>query len=360
MSKRNHLEKLLAHYGYSFPQELIAQAPVKPRDSAKLLVYNRRTGEKQYDIFRNLADYLPSKALLVLNETKVLPARLLLTKATGGRVRVLYLGVQNKTIEVLADRALKVGDMLTLRKNISFRVVRREDGHYFLAPNFPIARVIRVFEKFGTAPIPPYIKHSPLTEKKLMSEYQTVFARVQGSSSYDDRSTQCFRRSSAAPTASLHFTKRLLASLKKRGIDTCFVTLHVGLGTFAPLTEENIRTKKLHEEYYEIPQSTWEKIMRAKHIGRAVIPVGTTALRAIESAARNTKHSLRGDTNLFIREGYKFKIADGLVTNFHVPRSSLLMLVSAFAGRETILALYHEAIQKNYRLFSFGDGMLIL
>lgn len=228
----------------------------------------------------------------------------------------------------------------------AFKVLGRDGKYLLLSPLFR-GSLRAVLEKHGDAPLPPYIKNSPLSKREQRQQYQTVFAKTPGSI--------------AAPTASLHFTPRLLKSLKKAGIETAFVTLHVGLGTFAPLTAEHLKSGTLHEEEWFIDKKTAAQIERAKKEGRPVIPVGTTALRTLESAAAGRAiKKLRGKTNLFIREGYNFKIADGLITNFHVPKSSLLMLVAAFAGRKKIQTTYRHAIKHGYRFFSFGDGMLIL
>jgi S-adenosylmethionine:tRNA ribosyltransferase-isomerase len=226
-------------------------------------------------------------------------------------------------------------------------VIGRTENQYIFKPSFPISRIIAILMRHGTTPIPPYIKHSPLSEKKLRTEYQTVFARVRGSV--------------AAPTASLHMTPRLFRALKKAGHEVRYVTLHVGLGTFAPLTENQLATGKLHTEQYSIAAPTARALNAAKKAGRPIIAVGTTVARTLESAARGTARLTvpRGATDIFIRPGYAFSFVDGLITNFHVPRSSLMMLVAALVGREKILEIYRTAIQKKFRLFSFGDGMLI-
>ncbi len=339
---------ILKQFDYRFPLELIAQKPASPRDSARLLVFNRTTKKKTSTTFRSLPNFLPSNALLVFNETKVIPARIHVTKKTGGAVALLYLKTDGSTIRCLANKSLKEGEILTLSRNRSFRVTKRSGKEWILKPSFPIHELASIMKQYGSAPLPPYIKHSPLTERERRREYQTIFAKHAGSI--------------AAPTASLHFTKRLMSALKKRGIGITFVTLHVHLGTFAPLTEEQWKKGMLHTEEYAIPASAKRMIERAKKEKRPIIAIGTTVVRTLESASNTQKKIIRtkGSTDLFIREGYTFTMIDGLITNFHVPRSSLLMLVSAFAGRETIMELYRDAIQKRYRLFSFGDGMLIV
>ncbi len=338
--------KLLKQYDYHLPKELIAQTPARPRDSSRLLVYNRKTKRVQFDTFRHLGKHLPKNAVLVFNETKVIPARLTLTRKTGGKVRVLYIATEGRNIRVLADRLLGAAEQLSLTKQLHFTVVRRKKGEYILTPSFPITKLYSVLEKFGSTPLPPYLKHSPLTEKQRKQEYQAIFAKRSGSV--------------AAPTASLHFTKRLLADLKKQGIGMECVTLHVNLGTFAPLTPEKLRTKKLHAETYAISAATTMALNQAKQQGRSIIAVGTTVVRTLESATKNKRLKPANDeTRLFMQPGYKVRFVDGLITNFHVPQSSLLMLVASLTGRQKLLQLYQQAIRKKLRFFSFGDGMLV-
>jgi S-adenosylmethionine:tRNA ribosyltransferase-isomerase len=354
----------LDRYDYSFPKELIAQSPASPRDSAKLLVYDRASGETRHDTFHNLPTYIPKDSLLVLNQTKVIPARLTLMKSTGGKVRILYLETEKagRTIRALADRPLKFGEVLNVmngekKTSLQFEIVSRETKDYQLKPLFPIKNLSATLDRYGAAPIPPYIKEAgkTLSQREIKNQYQTVFAKTAGSV--------------AAPTASLHFTKALLTRLAKNGVKIAYVTLHVGLGTFATVTDEHLKTGKLHEEWYEIPAATQKLIATAKKQNRPIIAVGTTVVRTLESAAaKRPAERAKGTTSLFIREGYQFKTVTGMITNFHVPKSSLLMLVGAFVGKnqdaergaETIHSLYQEAIKKKYRLFSFGDGMLIL
>ncbi len=338
--------KLLKQYNYKLPKELIAQTPARPRDSSRLLVYDRKTKRVQFDTFRHLGKHLPENTVLVFNETKVIPARLTLTRKTGGKVRVLYVGTVGKSIRVLADRLLGAAEQLTLTKRLTFTVVQRDKSEYILKPSFPITKLYSILDKFGSTPLPPYLKHSPLTEKQRKQEYQAIFAKRSGSV--------------AAPTASLHFTKRLLADLRRQGIGMEYVTLHVNLGTFAPLTPEKLQTKKLHAETYAISASTAKVLNHAKQQGRPIIAVGTTVARTLESAARNGKLTPgKSETQLFMQPGYRCQIIDGLITNFHVPQSSLLMLVASLTGREELLKLYRQAIRKKLRFFSFGDGMLV-
>lgn len=341
-------EDILQRYDYSLPPELIAQKPASPRDSAKLLVVNRTTGRTDWTTFNRIGDFLPPRSLLVFNDTRVIPARLPVARATGGGISLLLLGAEGDTLRALAPKKLRTGERLSIGKKEIFLVEGRSDHGWILRPLFPIGQLGSLLKRHGETPIPPYIKESPLTEKQLRSAYQTIFAAKSGSV--------------AAPTASLHFTKRLLARLKKREIDTVLVTLHVHLGTFAPLTEEQWKNGRLHKERYAISANSARLIERAKSEGRPVIAVGTTVARTLESAVDSRGRFTRpeGETSIFIREGYRFRIVDGLITNFHVPESSLLMLVSAFAGHDCIQDLYRQAIERRLRFFSFGDAMMIL
>lgn len=342
------LEELLNQYNYEFPDELIANSPASPRDSAHLLVFNRQTEQTQFDTFKNLAQYLPKNSVLVLNETKVIPARFYATKPSGGKVELLYLNNDGECISVLSKKPLEINSELQTEDGNIFTVTEKLEKGYSLKPNFTIPEFLNWLENYGETPTPPYIKNIPLSKNKLKEEYQTVFAKTPGSS--------------AAPTASLHFTEELLKNLEQQGIIIEKILLHVGLGTFAPLTEKQIENKKLHEEYFEIPADTAQRLNTYKKENRPIIAVGTTVVRTLESASSKPDEltNLNGQTSLFIQEGYNFKFINGIITNFHVPKSSLLMLVSAFAGREKTLDLYKQAINKKYRLFSFGDGMLIL
>ncbi len=344
----NKWKMIKTAYDFEFPKELIAQKPAKPRDSARLLVYDRKLKKTAWDTFAHLPKYLPPRSVLVLNRTKVVPARLAVTKESGGRARLLYVRTAGRELVFLSDRKLAAGSRVRVNQGIYFEVAGQAGSEYDLRPSFPVARIFRVLEKYGQTPIPPYIKNSPLKEKDLRREYQAVFAKTKGSV--------------AAPTASLHFTPALLAKLRRAGHEVRFVTLHVNLGTFAPLTAENLRTGKLHAEFYEMDAATARALTRARTEGRPIIPVGTTVLRTLESAAdaRGRLRKLSGETRLFIRPGYEFRFTDRLVTNFHVPGSSLLLLTEALLGRKTLENAYKQAIRRRFRLFSFGDGMLIL
>lgn len=340
------LEKLLAQYDYPLTKEMIALTPASPRDSAKLLVYNRATGTTIYDsTFAHLADFIPAGALLVFNDTKVIPARLYARKSMGGIVEILCteIDVKRNRCCALANKRLAMDDALTIGKT-RITVLDTEGSDYLLGFDQPVMNVIA---RRGTTPIPPYLKHTPLSESALRTRYQSLFAKRDGSI--------------AAPTASLHFTKRLLAKPSRKHIDAAHVTLHVNLGTFTPLTEKALRENKLHSERFSISKAAAQKINAAKKAGRPVIAVGTTAARTLESAAQTgALVAQSGKTRLFIREGYPFQIVDGLITNFHVPRSSLLMLVAAMTGREKLFELYRNAAEHGFHFLSFGDGMLVL
>ena len=333
-------------YDYAFPPEAVALTPAHPRDAARLLVV-REDGETDA-AFRDLGDHLPPGAVLVLNDTKVVPARVMVRKPTGGAVELLLVGREGSCVVALANKRLAPGDVLTGAARSQWTVLEEAEKGWKIRTSVPRAKFDAFLLKHGQTPLPPYMKQSPLSERERRREYQSVLAHTRGSV--------------AAPTASLHFTKALLAKLRRRGVRIITITLHVGLGTFAPVTDEHLRTGKLHAERYFLTAAAATALAAAKREGRPIIPVGTTALRAIESAADVRGHIVRrsGETRLFIREGYRFRLADGLITNFHVPRSSLLMLVSALVGRERLMALYRGAIARGYRLFSFGDAMLVV
>jgi len=335
-------------FDYKLPAARVAHAPATPRDAARLMVFDRSTGRTADAVFRDLPSLLPKGALLVMNDTAVTPCRLELEKPTGGKVRLLFLGAKGRKAEALADRPLKerMGLRLPGTPHVVCRVMSKRGGIYSISLDISAKQLNKILDRHGSTPLPPYIK-TTLSEKQVRQRYQSVFAKNKGSA--------------AAPTASLHFTPRLLAALKKAGHKVVFVTLHVGLGTFAPVTEEQRRTGTLHVEHFFVSRHSATAINKAKLQGNPIIPVGTTALRTLESASdlRGNLRSGKGKTDLFIRPGYQFRVADGLITNFHVPGSSLLMLVSAFVGKNEIARLYRRAIRKKYRFFSFGDGMLL-
>lgn len=344
MSTPIDLAEALAEYDFDYPPEAVANRPASPRDSAKLLVYRRQDGSVQWSTVAKIGDFLPKGAVVVRNVTKVIPAKLILLRQTGGKVEALVTAVDGHGLIVMANRRLQAGEELRLSARHTLQVEEPLGRGWRLVPKGLSAA--RVLEKYGKTPLPPYMKDSPLTESERREKYQSVFAKTPGSI--------------AAPTASLHFTPRLIAALKKQGITFVDVVLHVNIGTFLPLKEEQWRSGRLHKEHFLIPKKSVQALNKAKKEGRPIIPIGTTALRAIESAASTKPLRDHGVTDLFIREGYTFKLADGLMTNFHVPRSSLLMLVGTMVGRERILNLYAQALRKKFRLFSFGDAMLIL
>lgn len=344
---KSKFEKLLEEYDYSLPEEFIAQAPANPRDSAKLLVYDKKTMQTKIDIFKNLVTYLPKNSVLVFNNTKVIPARLKVKKPTGGLVEILFLEKEDNNIRVLANKKLEEGLTLYLNTDISFTVLEKINNEYILKPSFALQDLFSVLDKYGTTPIPPYIKHTTLSEKKLRTEYQTVFAKDKGSV--------------AAPTASLHFTEQLLKEIKNAGHKIYYVTLHVNLGTFAKLTEKHVNENKLHAEYYEIDKATLEKLNLEKKSQKNIIAVGTTVVRTLESASdkNGTLITSSKTTDLFITDKTKLQFVDSVITNFHVPKSSLLMLIASFIGRKKLFELYKIAQKNNFRFFSFGDGMFV-
>lgn len=341
------LSEVLKDYDYEVPPEAIAQEPASPRDNAQLLIYNRTTQKVLFDRFKNISLYIPEKSVLVFNQTKVIPARLTVHKKSGGSIKLLYIRHTPTTIYVLAPKKLTPGEQLYIDKRPYFTVKGRDGEHFALEPLFPITTLPELLERHGITPIPPYIKNSPLSEQQLREKYQTVFAESPGSV--------------AAPTAALHFTQQLLESLRQKGHEIYFITLHVNQGTFAPLTPENLEHNRLHKEQYTIGPPTAHALTKARKQGKPIIAVGTTTARTLETQASSddTLHSGSGTTTIFIQPGYKFKFIDGLITNFHVPQSSLMMLVAALTGREKLLELYHHARNKKFRFFSFGDSMLI-
>ncbi len=347
MNKNNIDLMKKSSYYYDLPQELIAQTPIEPRDQSRLLVYNRQTKKIEHKIFKNIIDYLKAGDVLVVNNTKVLPARLYGYKDTGAKIEVLL----QKRLDLYTWKAiskpfkrLKIGTILTFSKNLSCEII--EKGEYGLC------KIKFIFEgvfeerlsEVGQIPLPPYI-HEKLQNK---DRYQTVYSKVEGSS--------------AAPTAGLHFTKELLQRIKEKGVEIVEVLLHVGLGTFRPVKEENILDHQMHSEYIEMSQENADIINKAKQENRRVIAVGTTSVRVLESCAdENGKiHAIKKDTDIFIYPSYKFKVVDGLITNFHLPESTLIMLVSAFAGFDETMQIYNEAVKSQYRFFSFGDAMFII
>ena len=333
---------------FDLPEELIAQDPLEDRSGSRLLVLDKKTGETEHHVFRDIIEYLNPGDCLVINDTKVIPARLIGAKVgTEAKIEVLLLKrKENDVWETLVKPGKKAkpgtkisfGDGLLVGEVID--VV--EEGNRLIQFHYE-GIFEEILDQLGQMPLPPYITHQ-LEDK---NRYQTVYAKHSGSA--------------AAPTAGLHFTPELLEQIKAKGVEIAHVTLHVGLGTFRPVKVENILEHHMHSEFYQIEASEAEKINRAKEEGHRVICVGTTSCRTVESAAdeHGRLRECSGWTEIFIYPGYQFKVLDCLITNFHLPESTLIMLVSALAGREHVLAAYQEAVEKQYRFFSFGDAMLI-
>lgn len=331
---------------YDLPEELIAQTPAEPRDSSRLLVYDRASKTQQDRIFRDIVEYLHPGDVLVVNNTKVIPARMFALTEHGGLVEVLLLKRYDlNTWEVLMKpgKKGKVGVTMKVNDELSFTVKDiTESGERVVEFSYD-GTFEDILSRVGTMPLPPYIKE----KLKDQSRYNTVYSKVDGSA--------------AAPTAGLHFTKELLDRLRKKGVITTEVLLHVGLGTFRPVKEDIITDHKMHAEYYRVTPHAAEIINAAKREGRRVVAVGTTSVRTLESAANadGTVRAEEGETQIFLYPPYKMKCVDALVTNFHLPESTLIMLVACLTGREEILNVYQSAVQKKYRFFSFGDAMLI-
>lgn len=335
-------------FDYELPEELIAQHPAVQRDHSRLLVMDKYTGAVEHRVFRDIVNYLHAGDVLVLNNTKVIPARIFGVKEGGtAKIEVLLLKRDDdlpNTWEVLVHpgKRAKVGTVIDFGEGrLKGEVIANTSAGRKVTFHFD-GIFEEILEELGTMPLPPYI-HEQLEDQ---NRYQTVYAKVDGSA--------------AAPTAGLHFTTELLETLRQNGIEIEEVLLHVGLGTFKPVSEEDIEDHEMHSEYYEISQETADRINKAKAEGRRIISVGTTSTRALESAAKDGRlQAGSGWTNIFIYPGYKWQIIDGLITNFHLPKSTLMMLVSALSTREHILAAYREAVAQRYRFFSFGDAMFI-
>ncbi|MFA5128585.1 MAG: tRNA preQ1(34) S-adenosylmethionine ribosyltransferase-isomerase QueA [Patescibacteria group bacterium] len=366
----------LSEFDFNLPKNLIAQKPVSPRDACRLMVLDREKKSIKHDCFCNLGKYFQPGDLLVLNNSKVLPARLIGKKETGGRVEILLL----KNLKATLWQCLvgfvpvtkQIGLKIKFSKKLFGEIIKRAGDTAVIKFNLGGAKLMEQILKIGQPPTPPYIKVKS-EKSKVKSCYQTVYAEKMGSA--------------AAPTAGMHFTKSLMNKLKKMGVEIQYVTLHVGLGTFQPVKEEDITKHKIHSEYFELDKKTAERLNNAKRAGRRIIACGTTTARVLESCSKlfpesfdaaqdklrvavESRGGLRqaqtiikpqtGETNIFIYPGYKFKFVDALITNFHVPKSTLIMLVAAFAGKKFVDRAYKIAIKKKYRFYSFGDAMLIL
>ena len=332
----------LTDFDFELPKSLIAQNPPENRTDSRLLVPQSTIIDS---FFHQIASFIKPGDLLVMNNTRVIPARLFGHKDSGGKVEIMIERLLNDhqvLAMIKASRAPQIDSFITLENGDKAQVVSKENGFYTL--DFVTDSLLDLLDNVGHIPLPPYIERSD--EQADLERYQTVFAKRDGAV--------------AAPTAGLHFDDELLSSLKEKGIDHCFVTLHVGAGTYQPVKVDEITDHKMHSEYFEIDQITVDQINQTKKNGGRVIAVGTTAVRSIESAAKSgALKATKEETDIFIYPGYEFKIVDMLITNFHLPKSSLLMLVSAFIGRERMMEIYHHAIENKYRFFSYGDAMLL-
>ncbi len=387
-------------YDYQLPEENLALKPAQSRDKSKLFIYNSVNDEILFDYFLNLDKYLPKKSFLVLNNTKVAPVRVEMIKKTGGKVKTVFLINEyqgDKKIKLLVDRKVNVGDELFFQSGLSVKIIEQKEKIFLGSFDFEDKKLFEQFYKYGSMPIPIYLKKTSLSETQLKKSYQTVFAKKVGSV--------------AAPTASLHFTNRVFKKIKKKGINKFFITLHVGMGTFTPVTEENLKNKSLHEEYYEVDYQSFKSFETLRKQGKKLVAVGTTVVRTLESVVRssfklfrdstiesfivrefplpmvghskakkikpsfllnnnnlsltkNQSFSFFEKTNLFIFPPFNFKMVDCLITNFHLPKSSLMMLVEAFLqhkkAKRHLVDLYKIAIENNFRFYSFGDAMLIV
>jgi S-adenosylmethionine:tRNA ribosyltransferase-isomerase len=337
-------------FDFHLPEELIAQTPLEQRDASRLMVLNKETGSVKHHMFHDLLDYVQEGDCLVLNDTRVLPARLFGTKEdTGANIEVLLLKqTQGDTWETLVKPAKRVkeGTVISFGDGRLTAVCKEtsDQGRRLLEFNYE-GIFYEVLEQLGEMPLPPYIKERLDDQER----YQTVFAREQGSA--------------AAPTAGLHFTEEMLEQLKEKGVHIAFLTLHVGLGTFRPVSVDDLEEHDMHSEFYQVSEGTAALLNSVREKGGRIISVGTTSTRTLETIA--TEHNGKfvassGWTNIFIFPGYEFKAIDGMITNFHLPKSTLIMLVSALAGRENVISAYEQAVAEKYRFFSFGDAMLIL
>ncbi|MFA7253224.1 MAG: tRNA preQ1(34) S-adenosylmethionine ribosyltransferase-isomerase QueA [Patescibacteria group bacterium] len=349
----------LSDFDYLITDDLIADKPVPKRDSSRLLFLNRENGATEDCAFGDLKKYLKDGDLLILNNSKVFPARLLGEKKTGGRFEILLDRQISSNTFLAIGKGLKVGQSLSFPgSRLIAKVTAKDDNVYTIKFNFAGSLLFDELEKTGQIPLPPYIEKRRIkngfTGFDDRSRYQTVYAKETGSA--------------AAPTAGLHFTKELLSEVEAMGVKRLEITLHVGLGTFLPVKTDNILEHKMHEEYFSVDPQVLAEISKAKHEGRRIIAVGTTTTRVLEHLANafdlensiSLPSSISGTTDIFIYPGYKFKCIDGLITNFHLPKSTLLMLVSAFAGKNAVIEAYKHAVKEKYRFFSYGDAMLIL
>jgi len=333
-------------FDYNLPDKMIAQKPIRPRDHSRLMVLNRDTGKIQHEHFYDLPRFLKPGDVLVFNESKVFKARLC-GRLNSHEVEVFLLRGNEALWSTLArpGKKIKPGDQIKFDKGLTASVIKKRDnGIIEIEFNYDGDELMDIISRIGQVPTPPYVKAAP----DKLEDYQTVYAKNLGSV--------------AAPTAGFHFTPELLEKIQGQGVDLEFITLHVGMGTFRPVQTDNLEEHEMHEEFVEIDTKTAERINRARQEGRRIIAVGTTTTRALEGVAAINYGKLVGyasDVNLFIKPGFKFQIIDSLITNFHLPKSTLIVLVSALAGRDNTMSAYHEAIKQGYRFYSFGDAMLI-
>lgn len=339
---------LTEDYNYNLPEELIAQTPLKERSSSKLLVLDKSSHTKEDKYFKDIIDYLEEGDTLVINDTKVIPARLIgIKEETNAKIEILLLkNIELNTWEALSKpmKRLHIGTIINFGEGLLKMRVDKIIGEGIVHVSLIYEGILmEILEKLGTMPLPPYIHES----LKDQGRYQTVYAEIDGSA--------------AAPTAGLHFTKELLNAIEKKGINIAHITLHVGLGTFRPVDEKDLREHKMHIEHYIMSENTAKILNDTRKKGKKIIAVGTTSVRTLESIIEKYGEfkKCEDDTSIFIYPGYKFKAIDAMITNFHLPKSTLIMLVSAFAGREFILDSYAHAVKNNYRFFSFGDAMFI-
>lgn len=337
----------LESYDYFLPRELIAQYPSEERDQAKLLVYDRKRDRIEHRIFAEITECFSPGDCLVLNRTKVIPAKLKGKKESRGKVEVLLLKeISSQVWEALVNSSIPLAGKIYFLQGLEATVKEKKNQHLLLEFNFDLRSRLK---EIGEMPLPPYIKRQERgTRDELDKEwYQTVYAREEGSI--------------AAPTAGLHFSQELLEKISSRGIEIVYLLLHIGMATFKPVSAEDIRQHQMEKEHFFFPQETVEKINQTKKNGKRIIACGTTVVRVLESQIQNGKLSANGgETNFYIYPGYEFKTVDALITNFHLPKSTNLILVSAFTGREKVLQLYQGAMKKEYRFYSYGDAMLIL
>lgn len=334
----------LKDFDYDIPKELIAQNPLKNRDMARLMVLDRAVNSICTGVFRDVLEYLEPGDCLVLNDTKVVPARLSGKRKTGGKVEMLLLETDSKNPRALIrpSKKIKNGEEIFLEDGTLAKIMGKGDIGRYVSFSAPIDEVL----KCGHIPLPPYINREDVPQDR--DDYQTVYARTGGAT--------------AAPTAGLHFTEDLLSSFEKKGVTVAYVTLHTSYGTFAPVTAENIEDHRMHYEHYVLSPETALAVNQTKASGRRVFAVGTTSTRVLETCAveKGKVSGSHGESGLFIYPGYEFKIIDGIITNFHLPESTLIMLVSAFAGKDFIMEAYEKAIEESFRFFSYGDAMLIV